>query len=449
MASKCRAVPVPELEGFERQFRALHKDWHYFYKLIQAYGDPRADSERRRALEIAFLELKSRISCDYSVLTAWRSGACGIPSGISDVFAEGTTLKSLSADVEGGRGIIEEEWRVVDEALGYIRQLLRECHQKTKPGKPAKLPVELFAECKTGQAIEKHSVLCRALQADWRRVHALMDAYIHPQADKRRLEEELLELKSKIACEYPTLPSWFGGRDEVAVALERILDGHSTLASLADGRWSNGRTHKEWRSVDESIGEIRSRLTLARADLARGKDVALPQGIVVQSPRRPFPVKKVLIRLSALFLIVIAVATVYFLRNFVGVGAPEAGAGIEVSATLEDEKQAEAVLAVMNESFVRGDVDMFMTTIANDFTDDEGNGRRALRIVLQAYHTKGDFKFARVIWSRAEFTRQDEWIYANPVIIQANVEGERDLYIKMGFKQVGGKWLISSAGGYG
>jgi len=447
MGSTSRTVTPRELDSYEQQFRALHKDWHYFYKLIKAYGDPRADSERRRALEMAFLELKGRISCDYSVLAAWRSGACGIPAGIGDVFSEGTTLKSLADDVARG-GRIEDEWKVVDDALGYVRQLLAESREKTRPGKAVRLPAALFSECRTSQAIEKHNALVRSLQADWRRVHELIAAFGRPGADRRDLENQLFDLKNKIACEYPTLPAWFGGRDEVSKSLARILDGNATLAKLVEANGIASRTLQDWQSVDASIGVIRSRLSRAQIDLARGKAVSLPHGLIVQSVHRPFPWRKVLMRTAALLIALLAVGSVYFLRTFVGIGAPQPGAGIVMSASLADEEQAVAILSIMNESFVRGDVDTFMTAIARDFSDDEGNGRRALRIVLQTYHTAGKFTSASVIWNRAEFSRVDEWLYANPVIIRSSLEGERDLYLNLGFKQYGGRWLIASAAGY-
>ncbi|MCF6286207.1 MAG: hypothetical protein L3K26_13595, partial [Candidatus Hydrogenedentes bacterium] len=211
MGSKWHTVPLPELQGYEKQFRALHKDWHYFHKLMEAYGKSSADSERLLALEMAFLELKGRVSCDYTVLAVWRSGACGIPAGIADLFADGSTLKTLSEDVVEGTGRTEEEWRLVDDALGYLRQILVECHEKTKPGKAAKLPTEIFSQGTAAQAIEKHCALCRALQADWRRIHKLLQAFLDPGADRRKLAAELLRLKGKIATEYPTLPSWVGG----------------------------------------------------------------------------------------------------------------------------------------------------------------------------------------------------------------------------------------------
>ena len=103
MGSKWRTVRLQELDSYEQQFRALHKDWHYFHKLVQAYADPRAELGRRKALEMAFLELKGRVSYDYTVLAVWRSGACGIPAGIGDLFADGSTLKSLSEGMGGGR----------------------------------------------------------------------------------------------------------------------------------------------------------------------------------------------------------------------------------------------------------------------------------------------------------------------------------------------------------
>lgn len=448
MGSKVQAVSLPELQRYEKQFRALHKDWHYFHKLIEAYGDPRADLDRLRALEYAFLELKGRISCDYPILTTWRAGACGVPSTISEVFAEGTSLKSLSEELARGGGIVEEEWRIVDDGLGYIRQILEECRQKTRPGRPAKIPKTLVSECRTGKALERQCFLCESLKADWQRLRQLVEAFVKPGADRKRLEDELFQLKNKMACDYPTLPSWFGGRDEITKGMERILSGGATLSSLANGYFGSGQLGRDWNLVDQGIAEVREKVGKARIDLARGKTVSMPQGIVVHSVRKPFPWKTWLKRAAVAGTVLFVLGGAFFLRVFVGVGAPPPGAGMEVPATEVDEEKAMVALVVMNEGFVNGSVDQFMTAIARDFTDDEGNGRRALRVVLQSYNAQGKFSKARVIWSRAEFTRQDEWIYANPVIIQTNVEDEDDLFIKLGFKEHNGRWLISSAQGY-
>lgn len=447
MGSKAHTVSLPELQHVEKQFRALHKDWHFFHKLIEAYADPRADEERLRALEMAFLELKSRISCDYPILVKWREGACGVPTTIADVFSEGSSLKTLSEELTRGGGLAEEEWRLVDDGLGYVRQILEQCRTKTRPGRPARIPATLISECKTGKMLERQCFLCEALKADWRRLRELVEAFVKPGADRPRLESELFQLKSKMACDYPTLPSWFGGRDEITKCMERILSSGTSLSALSNGYLESGQMSRDWRTVDQSIGEIREKLGRARVDFASGKTVSLPQGIIVQAMHRKIPWKKYFKRAAAVAMTLFLIGGAYFLRYFVGVGAPPPGSGIVMEASLEDEEKATELLAIMNRSMVSGSVDDFMTVIARDFSDSDGNGRRSLRVVLQAYHTQGKFSKARVIWSRAEFTRVDEWIYARPVIIRTNVEDEEDLFLKIGFRKYGDQWLIGSAEG--
>ena len=348
-----------------------------------------------------------------------------------------------------GDGRLEDEWLFVDESLGYLRQVLVQCQEKTKPGRDVRLPESLFNVGHDDDALEKQRSQCRAFQGDWRQLQKLLAAYLHPSADRRNLELELLRLRSKISCEYPTLPSWFGGRDEVSEALDRVLNGNSTLAALTLGGWNGGRTTRDLRAVDDSINEIRGKLSLARARKEPGEAIDLAHGFAVLNGRRRIPFKKIFRNLAIVASLCLLVATAYFLRTFVGVGAPPPGAGIEIPVTLEDEEQVTALIMIMDAACTQGDVDRFMTTIASDFSDDEGNGRRALRIVLQAYHSREQFQAARVIWSRATFTRVDDWIYANPVIFEPNIEGEEKLYMRLGFKQHGGKWLISSAEGYG
>jgi hypothetical protein len=176
--------------------------------------------------------------------------------------------------------------------------------------------------------------------------------------------------------------------------------------------------------------------------------VSIADNFFVPPHERPINWKKIIVRGTALCTVLMILGGAWVARNFFGIGAPEAGAGIVEMASMEDREKVVTILAVMNESFVRGDLDMFMTTIASDFSDDAGNGRRALRAVLQTFHTAGNFQQAWVDWSRTEIVKTGEWLYASPVVIRSHVEGEDDLFIRLGFKDYRGRWLIASGEGY-
>jgi hypothetical protein len=399
-------------------------------------------------LEGDLLRLKGRISCDYPVLAEWRSGGFGAPARISTLFSESTTLKSLTEGMREGGGRAWDEWQMVDEALGRVRQTLISAREHARPGKPVILPAELFSSHTSAQEIEGYESQFAALQADWRRLYGIAQTWSHPGADRQALELELIQLKSKISCDYPTLPRWFGGRDELSDGFGRFLQGGVSLEGLAQGIQSGGRICRDWLLVEESIGNVRHELGLAREQAGRGKSVILADDFFVPAHRRPINWKRVIVRASVLGCLILIFGGAWVARNFFGVGAPEAGAGIVEMASMEDHEKIVTILAVMNESFVQGDLDMFMTTIASDFSDDAGNGRRALRAVLQAYQSAGNFQQAWVDWSRTEVVRSGEWLYASPVVIRSHVEGGEDLFIRLGFKEYRGRWLIASGEGY-
>lgn len=445
MGDRRHIVGPQALANYEQQFKGLHKDWHRLYKLVEAYMHPHAE---RAALEVDLLRLKGKISCDYPVLAEWRSGGYGAPHGISTLFSETTTLKSLTEGMREGGGRAWDEWRLVDEALGRVRQTLIDARAKAKPGRPVALPEELFAAHASAKEIDAYDSQFTAFQADWRRLYALAQDFSRPGADRRALEMELIQLKAKISCDYPTLPRWFGGRDECSDGIGRILTSGTTLESLAQGVRDGGRICRDWLAVDQSLGSVRQNLGTAREQLQRGKSVNIADNFFVPPHQRPINWRKILVRCAVVGAVLLLSGSAWVARNFLGVGAPEAGDGIVETASMADQEKVVTILAVMNESFVLGDVDRFMTVIANDFSDDAGNGRRALRAVLQAYHTSGSFQQAWVDWSRTEVVKSGEWLYASPVVIKTRVAEEEDLYIRLGFKEYRGRWLIASGEGY-
>ena len=104
MGERRHTVTLQALESYEQQFKALHKDWHYLYKLVEAYMRPHAE---RDVLEVDLLRIKGRISCDYPVLAEWRSArasrgtACHrarLGAAIGDDALLSTSLRDLRVD---------------------------------------------------------------------------------------------------------------------------------------------------------------------------------------------------------------------------------------------------------------------------------------------------------------------------------------------------------------
>ena len=445
MGKRGQAISQSEWESYDKQLRALHKDWHYLFKLIEGYAQSRFDG---RELEVAFLDLKGRISCDYPLLAMWRGNGHGIHGEIGAFFDHGATLKSLAEDARNGASRTLDEWHLVDEALGHTRQLLVEAREKAKPGKPIRLADEFFHPHPSQEEIEKYTKQFNAFRADWRRLYELAQASLRPGADRGALETDLIQLRSKLSCSYPTLPRWFGGRDEITKGLNRLLSDGTSLEALSSGIQSGGRVGRDWAAVDTTVGAVCTELGRARLQMQNGKGGDVVDDFFIPPGRRRMPLKKILKRVAVFCSIVALIGTVYFMRSFLGYWAPDAGEGIEVNASLEDEEKVNSILSVMTHACATADVDMFMTAIARDFEDDEGNGRRALRVIVQAYNTAGRMEHAWFDWKRTRVTRKEEWIYATPVLIRSDLEDEDVITLRIGFKQYGDRWLAAYAEGH-
>lgn len=283
---------------------------------------------------------------------------------------------------------------------------------------------------------------CAALAKDWQRLRALIEAYHAPDADRERLEMEYLAIRSALSCDYPVLSYWRKGGYGLTAGINRMMAGSPALRALAESaRASEGRVNQTWNAVWASLGQVSAALRDARAALEAGKEVRLPAELLQHDTHVPFPVKKVLSGLGIAMALVLAAGSLYFLRHFVGVWAPGAGAGIVVSAGMTDEEQIEAVLGTMAHAFEQNSVDQFMTVIADDFVDEDGNGKRALRMALQAYKESGDFAQVAMDWSRVQITERGELLDVRPVYI---ITPDERIAIHLGFKPYRGKLLIAT-----
>jgi len=131
-------VTADELADIAHQCAALHEDWRRFYLLAAA-----PPAEDPNACHLAFIQLRSRLSCDYPILSHWQKGALGLSSKIGALVSQADTLESLAQEVHAGGGPLLEEWRSVNDAIERVRALLAKAMAEAKKGKPAKLPREI------------------------------------------------------------------------------------------------------------------------------------------------------------------------------------------------------------------------------------------------------------------------------------------------------------------
>lgn len=283
---------------------------------------------------------------------------------------------------------------------------------------------------------------CGAVSRDWQRLGQLIEAYRAPDADRQRLEDEYVGLRCTLSCDYPILTYWRKGGYGLSAGIQRMMDGASTLETLASSAGPvHGKVQERWQSVWASLEKIRAALQTAQESLRAGKEPQLPSELLRQDIHVPLPVKKILKTLGAMALVVLALATLYFMRNFLGFWAPGAGEGLAVTDEMTPDQKIEVALITMSHAFQQNDVDLFMTVVADDFRDEKGNGKRALRAALQAYRETGEFGAVYVDWSRMRVTERDGLLSASPIYI---VAPDGRLTIFLGFRDYRGKLLIAT-----
>ena len=106
MARSAQPISLDELSELNFQCASLHEDWQRFYQLAAA--PPAQDPNQRH---LAFIQIQSRLSCDYPILSRWKKGDLGIASHIGKLVAEAGTLESFSTQIRGGGGPLVQEWK--------------------------------------------------------------------------------------------------------------------------------------------------------------------------------------------------------------------------------------------------------------------------------------------------------------------------------------------------
>ncbi len=284
---------------------------------------------------------------------------------------------------------------------------------------------------------------CDEISRDWARLRAVIDACSKPGVDKEQMEGELIALKSRLSCDYPVLTYWRKGGYGLSAGINRMLANLPDISTLADAAQNpDSRINQTWQEVRSSLQSVSGTLNDAKKQLAKGKEAHLPEELLVHNTHRPFPVKKVLKGLGIATATLLLLTTLYVMRNFLGFWAPGAGDGLVVDASMSTEEKIVSVLLTMNDAFKQDDVDLFMTVFASDFSDEKGNGKTKLRVVLQALHEKGEFNSIRMDWSRMALLEKNGIIYARPIDIRA---GDQELTIYLGFKPYRNKLLIATA----
>jgi len=283
---------------------------------------------------------------------------------------------------------------------------------------------------------------CAAVSRDWQQLAQLIENYSAPEADRKRLEDDFVGLRCTLSCDYPILTYWRKGGYGLSAGIQRMMDGAPTLETLSDpSGTARGKVQEQWQTVWDALEKINGALKSAQQAIQNGKEPQLPRELLRHDIHVPFPIKRVLKFLGLAALVLVSLATLYFMRNFLGFWAPGAGDGLAVTDEMTNEQKIEVALITMSRAFQQNDVDLFMTVVADDFRDEEGNGKRALRVALQAYRETGEFGSVSMDWSRMRITERDGILQASPVYI---VAPDGRLTIFLGFRDYRGKLLIAT-----
>lgn len=138
MSGSTRSISVEELDGIRQQCAALHEDWQRFYHL--AATPDGGDGE-----QLAFIQLQSRFSCDYPILSHSRKANYGLASDIAKLVAHAGTLEAFSREARAGNGALVKQWHTINDSITRIRALLDQAREQARAGKPVKLPREIAA----------------------------------------------------------------------------------------------------------------------------------------------------------------------------------------------------------------------------------------------------------------------------------------------------------------
>ncbi|MBL7649481.1 MAG: hypothetical protein JNK74_25165 [Candidatus Hydrogenedentes bacterium] len=140
MGRQHQSISPEELADIIRQCASLHEDWRRFFQLASA---PTLDDGAQR--QLAFIQLQSRFSCDYPILSRWRAGNLGLSGAISKLVARAGTLEAFAREAQQGDGPLVRDWRAVEESIVRVRTLLDKAREQAKAGAPIKLPTEIAA----------------------------------------------------------------------------------------------------------------------------------------------------------------------------------------------------------------------------------------------------------------------------------------------------------------
>lgn len=131
------AVERERIQNYLRQCDALTTDWRKLRELVVSYP---GDLEARKDHDMSLIDVKGRISCDYPIVQAWRSGEYAIGSDIHAVVADLSDLQEVAARKNGAAKAFQERWNRVNGKLDAAHVVLAETDEKLAKGEAVHIP---------------------------------------------------------------------------------------------------------------------------------------------------------------------------------------------------------------------------------------------------------------------------------------------------------------------
>lgn len=279
----------------------------------------------------------------------------------------------------------------------------------------------------------------RRVMGGWAMLPQLLAGYQQPGADKAQMEMQFLRVKSELARALSSLDGRMNRDCRFSTEALNFIGGCTSLEQLfAQSEVAVKKVHNEWHrtfmAMNEQQGEMEElrRRALAHERLRfAGQEVYVPP---------PFPWLKVLGYGGAAAAVFLLVVGGYVARNFFGIGAPAAGAGMQVDQSLSEEEQLYVMLARMKAAFERKDLDLVMSAFADSFRDVEGRGKTALRALLKTYMSTVGTESVKLDTSAAKVSIAGEEGSISPIKVETP-QISIDIVVKG--RKIDGVWLIT------
>lgn len=287
--------------------------------------------------------------------------------------------------------------------------------------------------------------LTREFMNGWMLYSQVIAAYPQPSANKAQLELQFLQLQSRLARELPVLQERMGPDCGFGTEAMNVISGTTSLQAIySQSEVAVKKLMTEWHrafmAINECVGEIDEK----RRRALDGERVMLGGRPIKVKIRKPLPWREILLYGGSVAALVAVVGGIYFMRNFLGYWAPEAGSAIAVTDTMTDDQRMHVTMDAMQKALDNHNLDDFMSIFSDDYQDSDKRSKTMLRAMIQTYVSARGFTDLKLDLSEAKPVFEGEAGLISPVYVTA--EGKRYTLYVTG-RKTEGRWLITSLSG--